>query len=73
MFIRYYLLKVNFRYTVSDRLTSSSCQAIFSTTITPILPDGYFFLRTNIVKPKSVIRKFCFHFILKLNERCILC
>ena len=26
---------------------------IFSTTITPILPDGYFFLRTNIVKKLS--------------------
>ena len=27
---------------------------IFSTTITPILPDGYFFLRTNIVKTPFV-------------------
>ena len=27
----------------------------------------------EVFKPKSVIRKFCFHFVLKLNERYILC
>lgn len=30
-------------------------------------------LEVNSNNPKSAIRKFCFHFILKLNERCILC
>ena len=35
---------------------------------------AYYYMRYKffVLKPKSVIRKFCFYFVLKLNERCIL-
>ena len=35
--------------------------------------DGYCFILIELYKPKSVIRKNRFHFVLKQNKRCILC